>query len=418
MNSLRVAKTPSAIVTTTLFVTILVFSIVPAGPAGAGGDWPEFLGPNRDGISTEKGWSFDWPKEGPKKLWKASLGTGYSSMSIKDSRVYAMGYVDETDRLYCLDANTGKEIWKYSYPCKTFTNNHQGGPACTPTVAGGSVYILSRTGEVHCVEAATGNRVWSKNLQKEFASTIPKWGFCCSPLVEEDLLILDVGPVVALNKPSGDIAWSSEDYGAGYSSPVALDLHGKRVVALINAFGLVILNTRTGAEVSKFRWETNSNINVAVPVIEGDKFFISSAYDTGCTLVRVDGDGKPHSLWENVNLKNHFTSSILWKGHLYGFDGNVGNAPFKCVELETGEVKWESAETKDGSLLMADGKLIILTGQGELVIAETSPEEFKEISRNQVLGGQCWTVPAATGGRIYCRNSDGELVCLDASAGG
>lgn len=381
-------------------------------------DWPQWHGPNRDGISSETGWSSSWPEGGPKQAWKLSIGVGYSSVAVSDGRVYAMGNTDKTDTVYCLDANTGSEIWKHSYSCAAEGNGYPG-PASTPTVDGGSVYTLSRDGHVHCLNAESGDVVWSKHVMEDFGANIPNWGFSASPLVMGKMLVLDVGMALALNKDTGELIWKTKDYGdsyrdeiktqgGGYSSAVAFSLNGSQALAVFNSTGLIILDPKNGQELMMYPWKTAYNINAATPIISGDEVFIASGYNVGGVLLKIS-DGKLTEIWKSEETRNQLNSSVLWEGHLYGFD----EKELKCLDWKTGEVKWTQKGLGKGSLMLADGKLIALGEKGTLVIAEASPASFNELASAKVLEGLCWTVPVLSNGKIYCLNHEGDLVCLD-----
>lgn len=370
--------------------------------------WNQYLGPKRDNISPESGWLVEWPKEGPKQLWKAGVGTGFATVTISGGRVYTVGHVSDNNVLYCLDADTGKEVWHYKYPAPLMAKQHEGGPCATPTLDGGLVYVHGKQGQLLCLTADKGELVWRKDLDKELGAKMPTWGFAGSPLVEGDLLITDAGYAAAFNKKTGELVWKSADnYGAGYSSPVAFDHGGKRCVAIFNGLGLVILAVADGKEICRFPWDTNYDVNAATPLINGNEIFISSGYDKGAALLRLAGD-KPEVVWQNKNMRNHFNTSVVWKGFVYGFD----ESNLTCLEYKTGKPMWSQRGLGKGSLMMADGKLIILSERGELVIAEPNPEKYERISGAQVLGGKCWTVPVLFDGRVYCRNAKGDLVCM------
>ncbi len=405
-------------VVTALGVFVFSWSVMSfAEDASNAADWHQWRGPNRDGISTEKGWVSVWPEGGPKVLWKTSVGVGYSTVSVSGGRVYTMGNAEKIDTVYCLDANTGDEVWKYSYRCATESGGHPG-PASTPTVDGKYVYTLSREGHFFCFDADSGKVIWSKHV-KDFGAKSPEWDFASSSLASGKMIIVDVGITLALDKSTGNLIWKTKDYGdawniknygGGYSSPFAFQLNGSQRLAVFNSSGLVILNPENGQELLLQPWKTSYNVNAVTPIISGDKVFISSGYNVGCALVQVSGD-KPTVIWQNKDMRNHFNSCVLWEGHLYGFD----ESELKCLDFQTGEVKWSQKGLGKGSLMLADGKLIIMGDKGDLVIAEASPEGFKEISRAKVLSGLCWTVPVLSGGKLYCRNHPGDLVCLDVS---
>ncbi len=377
-------------------------------------DWFRWRGPDFNGVSKEKGWLATWPAEGPKQLWKANVGIGFSSVSVSNGRVYTMGNANEQDSVFCFDAETGKEIWKHSYPCPLDPKFYDGGSSVTPTVDGDRVFTLSRKGDLFCLDAKTGKVVWSKNLPQELGVEIPTWGFAGSPFVEKNVLLLNIGSHgTALDKTTGKVIWTSDKTPSGYSTAVPADFAGQRSAVFAGAKSIFAVAIKDGKKLWEHEWKTSYDVNAADPIIVGDKVFISSGYDHGCALLQIK-DGKATVLWENKNMRNQLNSSVLLNGFLYGFDGNTGpKADLKCLEFETGKVKWTQAKLGAGALMAADGKLIIQTDPGELIIAEATPESFKPISRAQVLGGKNWTTPVLANGKIYCRNSKGDLVCLD-----
>jgi outer membrane protein assembly factor BamB len=322
-----------------------------------------------------------------------------------------MGNTDKTDTVYCLDANTGAEIWKYSYPCIYIQDRN--GPASTPTIDGKYVYTLSREGHLFCFNANSGEVIWSKNMQKDFGAKPPEWYFSCSPLVIDKMLIVDVGITLALNKSNGNLVWKTKDYGCAYSSPNTFKQGNMLKLVVFNASGLVILDTNNGNELSQFSWKSDYDQSIVEPIISGDNIFISSAYngDRGCAMLDVSKE-QPSVVWQNKNMKNYFHRCVLWKGYLYGYDES---AELRCVDFQTGEVKWAQRGLGRTPLMLADGKLIIMTEKGDLIIAEASLDGYKQIAKAKVLDGLCWTMPILFNGKIYCRNHEDNLVCLDVS---
>ncbi|MBI3853403.1 MAG: PQQ-like beta-propeller repeat protein [Verrucomicrobia bacterium] len=374
-------------------------------------DWYRWRGPDLDGISKESGWQTTWPKEGPKQLWKAAVGIGFSSMSVSNGRVYTMGNEKDTETVFCFDANTGELRWKHSYPCPIDPHVYEGGPNATPTVDGKQVYTFSRKGHLFAFDAETGNVIWSKNVHDELGLKIPEWGLSSSVLVEGDLLIINAGVAgSAVNKTTGKVVWTSGKESAGYSTPVPVNQGSQLAVALFSTTELEAVSVADGKLLWTFPWKTKYGVNAADPIINGDNIFISSGYNEGCALLKVSGN-KPSVVWQNKNMRNHFNSSVLIAGNIYGFD----EADLKCLDGSNGAVKWTEGGLGKGSLMAADGKLIVLSEKGMLVVAAASPAGFKPISRAQVLGGKCWTTPVLSNGKIYCRNARGDLVCVDVS---
>ena len=395
---------------------LALLSLCPLSALGADYmDWTQYRGPNRDGVSSEAGWLCEWPPEGPRQLWKTSIGTGFASMAVVGGRVYAFGHDEQAglDSVFCLDAETGQEIWKHAYPCEIRDKQHEGGPCGTPAVAGKKVLTISKMADFHCLDAETGKVVWYKDLKKELGAKVPSWSFSGSPLILNQLVIIDVGRIAAFDIVTGDLVWKTKDYGAAYSSPVAFDLGNRKGLAVFPEIGLVVLDAKDGKEIARHAWETSFGVNAATPIVLGNKIFLSSGYNRGCTLLELGSGRSPNVLWENTNMRNHFNTSVYHEGHFYGFDDNK----LACLDETTGGVKWTRDGMGKGSLTLADGKLIILSDKGELVIANAAPSAYEELSRAQILGGKCWTVPVLSGHRVYARNARGDLVCIDLRKG-
>jgi len=394
-----------------LTATLLASFLVCAARAD---DWPRWRGPQLTGISQEKGWLDRWSKDGPPIAWKASVGLGFSSLSVANGRLYTMGHKDGKDIVSCLDAVTGKPIWHHSYEAALGDLNFEGGPTATPTVHDGAVYTFSRWGDLFCFDAANGTVRWSKNLRKEHSVRVPSWGFSCSPLIHDNLLLLNVGKGgMALEKANGKLVWSSADEEAGYSTPVPFQRGGEWFVLVSSGSGFAAVNVKTGKELWSQRWLTRYGVNAADPILVGDQVFLSSGYNKGCALLKL-GDKAPQEVWRNKNMRNQFNSSVLLDGFLYGIDGDTTTkTSLRCIELKSGEKRWSQEGIGSGALMAADGKLIVLSESGDLLIGPASPKEFAPSARAKVLDGKCWTVPVLANGRIYCRNGAGDLVCVD-----
>ncbi|MBN2131714.1 MAG: PQQ-binding-like beta-propeller repeat protein, partial [Sedimentisphaerales bacterium] len=264
------------------------------------------------------------------------------------------------------------------------------------------------------LDAGTGEVVWHKNPVKELKLKAPTWFFSGSPVIVDDLVILNAGAAgVALNKADGSVAWKSGTSAAGYATAVPLTFGGKKCVALFGCSDLFCIEAATGKVLWQHEWKTSYDINAADPIVAGDTVFISSGYNKGCALLQVTADGVKE-LYSNKNMRNQCNCSVLWDGYLYGFDGQVGGSgKLTCMDLKAGQVKWAQAGLGTGSLMLAGGKLIVLGEAGKLAIVEASPDGYKELASAEILKGKCWTVPVLAGGRIYARNAAGDLVCVD-----
>lgn len=393
-----------------LMVCLLIPESIPAAP---GVDWHRWRGPDLNGISSEAGWGNSGSGEGPRRIWKASVGIGFSSVSVSQGRVFTMGNHTNRDSVFCFSAADGKLLWRHSYDCPLDPRYYDGGTSCTPTVEGDRVYTFSRKGHLFCLQAADGKVVWQRNLVKELQLEIPEWGFAGSPLVQDQWLLLNAGTAgLAVNKADGKNVWTTGTGPAGYSSPVPYELQGRRMVALAGHAEILGVELATGKVAWRYPWKTSYDINAADPVLAGSRLFVSSGYDHGGALLELT-DGLPTLVWENKNLKTQFSTAVSWKGHLYGIDGNNGrDCSLKCLDLATGQVKWSQKGTGMGSLMAADGRLIVLWEKGELVVVDAQPEGYRERARTQALGGKNWTQPVLSQGQLYCRNAGGDLVCL------
>jgi len=389
--------------------------LIAASASGANHDWPQWRGADSTGVSRETGWSTSWPKEGPRVLWKASVGTGFASFAVANGRAFTAGNAAGKDTVFCFDAVTGAELWKHSYDCALDDNYYEGGPGATPTVDGKLVYTLSKRGHLFCLEASSGKVVWQKNLVEEAGATKPEWGFAGSPVVEGNLLLLNAGGAgTAVSKTTGKVVWSSGTNVAGYATPVLYGRGKDRAAAIFSSTALVGVRVADGQELWRHPWVEEYFINAADPIFaSADSVFISS-YTRGCARLQLTPNGVRET-WTNQSIAVGFSSCVLMGGHFYGIHGTADKPEkeVRCVDAATGELKWKQEKFGLGSVIGADGKLILLSERGELFIAEASPVAFKTLARAQVLGGKCWTSPVLAQGRLYCRNAKGAVVCLD-----
>jgi outer membrane protein assembly factor BamB len=316
-----------------------------------------------------------------------------------------MGNSGSSDTVFCLSATNGAVIWKYSYRCP---GGEYPGPRATPTVSGGRVYTLSREGQAYCFDAGTGKPLWTRDLQKSLKALPPEWGFASSPFVEGNLVIYNVGSYgVALNKANGKTVWQTGSGKAGYASPVSFSAGGRRAVAMFTAAGLVAVNLSNGKKLWSYPWKTQYDANVADPIMAGNKLFISSGYNHGGALLQASAT-RAATIWQSREMRNHFTTCVLYGGYLYGPDEGT----LKCIRFTDGRRMWAKGGIGKGGLIIADGKLIIMSERGDLVIAKAQPTGYEELKRISVLRGTCWTAPSLANGKIYCRNEKGDVACV------
>lgn len=376
--------------------------------------WPNWMGERHDGISRETGWSTDWPEEGLKVVWQREIGIGFSSVSIADGRLFSMGHSDGSESVFCLDQTTGQTIWKHTYPSKLIDNLYEGGPGATPTIDGDRVYTVGKEGQLICFRATDGKIMWQRDLQADLEVGLPEWGFNGSPFILGDQLILEAGRVVSFDKATGELNWQTEKHTAGYGSVVSFDHQNVGLLATLDSDALRLVQADDGVEVDAFPWKSPFRTNSTTPIVHEGTIYVSTGYQVGCGLFRLN-DGKLELVYDNRKMRNHFNNSILYDGFLYGFDGNSNFGRvvnLTCMKHDTGEVLWTESGLGCGSLMIADGKLVILSDDGRLVIANATSAEYEEVCSAKILEGRCWTVPVLLDGRVYARNAAGDLVAV------
>jgi outer membrane protein assembly factor BamB len=394
---------------------VILIGIVGSAVQLDAADWPNFRGPNYNGISNEK--LHLGKSTAVKLLWQKNIGVGCSSVAIVGGRLYTTSNTGtkedpntHEDVVYCLAADTGREIWRHTYKCGlNFKSNTPGGPFATPAVDGDRVYTFSRKGDVFCLDTKTGRVLWHRDVKQELALPPPfQGGFAGSPLVQGTMLILNAGGAgTALDKRTGEVIWVSEKEDAAQATPVAFQMGERQCIAVFSGFGIVAVNASDGKELWRYPWDTKYKTNVADPIIAGDRLFISTWYRMGCAMLDISS-GQPVLLWQNKEMQNHYSTCVLWDGCLYGFDV----AKLKCMDFTTGEIKWTlEGGFGRGSLMMADGKLIVLTEKGTLLIGDASPVSFKPMLQTETIDGRFFTGPVLCNGRIYIRNLTGDLAC-------
>ena len=426
------------------------------GPAVApaerrdGEDWPRFLGPRGDGKSGETGLDLEWPAEGPAVLWTVDVGRGYSMPSVAGDRLFLFDRIDDRARLRCLDPATGEERWRSEYPTDyKDLYSFSDGPKMTPVVDGEHVYTFGAEGILRCQRVADGELVWEVDTEERFHVVQNFFGVGSTPLVDGDLLIVPVGGspegspgvqsgevkgdgsgLVAFDKRTGEVRWQVSDELASYSSPAIATLGGRRLGLHFARGGLLGFDPGTGEIAFHFPWRARKieSVNASNPVIVGDLVFLSESYGPGSALLRI-GDREPEVVWKDPrrpkSLKLHWMTPIHHAGYLYASSGSgSGDAQLRCVEVASGEVQWSEGGLGRSTILYADGRLIVLTEYGELLLVEPTPEAFRRIAaltpedeRGPILRHPAWNPPILSHGLLYARGKD-RLACFDLRGSG
>lgn len=381
-------------------------------------DWPQRRGVGNDGISSETNWVHVWPKEGPPILWKASVGTGFSAITVAGGRGYTMGNTDDMDTVYCLNTADGSVLWTFTYDEPMASTMYEGGPNSTPTVDGAAVIVASRSGKVFRLDAATGKEVWRRDVQEYVGEKNGKWGVGGSPLVVGDRLFINYGAaIVALEALSGKTVWQSAKEPkaeTSFNTPIFWESGGRKSLFALMNNALFALSADDGKVLWRHSYGSGYKTHCSDVVVTAAGIFISSG-DDGGELLALDVS-KPKRLWKNKNLSTFTGSSVLVAGHLFGVNAagyKKGQQELRCIELGNGEVKWSLPDFGQDSLIAAGDRLLVLKERGELLVVRATPERGEVLARAQVMGGKCWTQPALSDGLLYCRNAKGQVVCVD-----
>lgn len=419
-----------------LLAVALIASSAPAA------DWPTFLGPTRDNVSTEKGIIAPWPKDGLKKLWECELGIGYPPPVVAAGKLYHFDRFGDNARLTCREAKTGKPLWKFEYPTDYEDRyGYEPGPRACPVVDGDRVYLYGPEGLLYCV-STDGKELWKFDTKAKYHFQQNFFGVGSVPAVDGDLLLVPVGGsekgqrpadfrdvkpngtgVIAFDKKTGAVKYQTLNELASYASPVVATIDGKRTALYFARGGLLGFDPQTGKELFGFAWRAKieESVNAANPVVVGDKILLTECYGPGAALIEVKG-GKVNVVWSDADkdrfeksLQCHWNTPIHVNGFAYGSSGrHTEDAELRCVDLKTGDVTWAKKRTTRGTLLLADGHFVHLSEYGTLSLVKVDPRKYDEVSRYDVpeLEYPCWAPPVLSDGILYVRGK-GKLLALE-----
>ncbi len=389
-------------------------------------DWPQFLGPERNGVYVGPPLAAAWPATGPKKVWERSIGAGFAGPVVAGNRLILFHRVGNEEVVEALDAGTGGPRWRFAYHTSYRDDfGFDEGPRAVPVVAQNRVYTFGADGQLHAIDLATGKAIWNVDTTQRFGVRKGFFGAAGSPLVEDGRVMANIGGqndagIVAFNAATGAVLWTATNHEASYSSAVGATFGGMRAAVFFTRRGLIALDPATGQLLFQKFWRSRSeaSVNAATPLVIGDLIFVSATYETGAALLRVKSNALTELWSSDEAMSNHYATSVVRDGVLYGFHGRQEfNPSFRAVDLLTGKVRWSEDRFRAGTVTLAVDKLVILRETGELILAEASPQAFRPIARAQILPPTLRAYPALANGLLYVRNSDTNghdlLACFD-----
>jgi outer membrane protein assembly factor BamB len=403
-------------------LAVLAAMVLVASPVRAG-DWPQILGPNRDGKAAADETLLDaWPAGGPKVLWTHKLGAGYAGVAVAAGKTIAFHRVDDQERIEAFDAASGKSLWKADFDA-TYRGGIDAdkGPRCVPLIAEGRVYVFGAAGDLHAVSLADGKKLWSRSLYDDYGGDEGYFGAGSSPILVGGKLIVNVGGrgagLVALDPATGRTAWKGTDEAASYSSPTAVKLGNAERVLFITRLNCVLVDPATGkAQTLAPFGQRGPTVNAATPLVFGGKMFLTSSYGVGALFSSLDAQGS-QEVWANdETLSSQYATPVEQAGFLYGIHGreDVGEAELRCVEAATGKVRWSQPRYGVAHVILADAKLLIQTVEGRIALAAADPAKYRELAAFQLTREPTRAIPAFAAGRLYVRtgSTGGELICV------
>jgi outer membrane protein assembly factor BamB len=406
---------------TLLFVIALGVAVWSAS-AATDPTWPQWRGPNRNGLSSDTGLLKQWPSGGPPQTWAANgLGSGYGSVSLTVDRVFVQGARGRQSVVNVLDRANGRGIWSKALGAAG-VDDRGSGPRGTPTLDGDRVYVLTEEGDLWCLLAANGAEVWKRNILREFGGRQISWLISESPLVDGgNVIVTPGGPratMVALDKMTGKTVWTSQQLSdeAGYASPIAADVGGVRVYMTLTSRAGVGVRASDGRLMWRFQPVANDTANIATPIFHDNKVFYSTGYGTGAALLALtanNGEVAAQQVYFTRDMQNHHGGLVLVNGYLYGFHNSI----LACLDFATGRVAWRDRSVGKGTLTYADGNLYVLSEDNVVGLVAASPSGYQEKGRFSIpdKGLPSWAHPVVSGGMLYVRNQD-TLTAFDVRA--
>lgn len=366
--------------------------LVSAGLSLTAADWPQWLGPSRDGTTTE---TVSWTEGEPRRLWKIAAGRGFAGPAIAGSRAYLFHRREKLEVLTAVETGAGKVLWETTHPTAYEDDfGFDDGPRATPAVAAGRIFTLGANGLLVARDVNDGRTLWQFDARSQVSAEKSFFGFACSPLLVGDAVLLNLGGtagagVAALEAATGKIRWQRTDHEAGYASPVPAELGGQKTVLFFTREGLVATDVAEGRERFSFPWRArmSASVNAASPLVKGTEVFLTASYGAGAVLLDCSGE-RPKQIWaDDETLSAHYATPVRVGEFLYGFHGRQEQGPsLRCVEWKTGKVRWSEERFGAGTLMAAGDRLLILRETGELMLVAAESQSFRPVARAQLVG--------------------------------
>jgi outer membrane protein assembly factor BamB len=420
---LRPLNQPVAIRTPATLIIMPVVVVALVGRACRAGDWPQILGPSRNGIAAAETLETQWEPAGPRQVWKLDLGEGFAGPAVVGERVVIFHRLGNIERVQAVNATTGRSSWQTDYEASYQGGvNPDRGPRCVPTIAGGKVYVLGAAGMLHCLQLADGKKIWSRDTWADFDAPEGYFGAGSSPLVIDGKLLVNVGGrqagIVAFDLANGKTLWTATEDGPSYSSPTSTTLDGAPVAVFVTRLQACIVAPRDGKVLAQFPFgQRGPTVNAAMPIVVGDRLFVTASYGVGARLVKL-APSSIATVWSNdESMSSQYNTAVHHGGSLYGIHGreDVGVAQLRCIDLQSGNVQWSVPDFGVANLILAGDHLLILGVDGTLTLAKADPSSFQQLAQARLTSDTTRALPALANGRLYFRTTTdqrtGKLMC-------
>ena len=400
---------------------VIVGSTAAACATAIAGDWPQVLGPLRNGQAVEETLPNQWPEDGLRIAWEYPVGSGFAGPVVVGQRVILFHRVDDMERVQALSVRDGRQLWKADFDASyRGTINPDDGPRCVPVVDGDSVYVFGAAGDAHCVSLADGKKRWSRALFDDYDGSEGYFGAGSSPVVIGPAVLINVGGrdgagIVALDKQSGKTLWTATDEQASYSSPTTIDIDGKTHALFVTRYNAILLDPANGKVVARTPFgQRGPTVNAATPLVIGENIFLTASYGIGATLL-TPAKGEFKTVWESDDaLSSQYNTPVVRNGFLYGIHGreDIGPAALRCIDAATGKVMWSEDDFGVAHLILAGDKLLVTRINGELMLVKASPERFETLGRFRAFEKTTRAIPALADGKLFARDET-HLKCIE-----